>query len=67
MEPQQKIRGVSITLYILVWVIAIPPVNDALPGDQNSIGCPLNYQLSFGYLKLMLRGIPNNFKKIFKS
>ena len=48
------------------WVIAIPPVNDALPGDKIGFGCPLADQLSFGCLILMLRGIPNSFEKIFK-
>ena len=52
MEPQQKIRGVSLTQFILrrVWVI-IPPVNDALPGDQFGIGCLHADQLNLGWLQ----------------
>ena len=53
MEPQQKIRGVSITLYIVrrSLVNAIPPVNDALPGNQRGVGYPLVDQLNFGWLE----------------
>ena len=34
-----------------IWVIAIPPVNDALPGDQRGVGYPLVDQLNFGWLE----------------
>ena len=42
-------------------------MNDALPGDQIGFGCPLAAQLSVGYLKLMLRGMPNCFEKKLNS
>ena len=53
-ETQQKIRGVSITQNIVKrsLVNAIPPVNDALPGNQRGVGYPLVDQLNFGWLEV---------------
>ena len=35
-----------------IWVIAISPVSDALPGNQNGVGCPLTDQLKFWLAKI---------------
>ena len=39
-------------------------MNDALPGDQNGVGCPLADQLNFGWLKPKSNEEPKDLKNL---